>query len=101
MLPDVVFFSVRRDCFDNEIQPSNLRINTLFSYLILSWVIGKINTNCENQGSSWNETLTHRFQKKSQVSTINFNHILECLSLFKEERKLNNEVHDLRWRVLR
>ena len=99
-----VFFSVRSDCFDNEMQPSNLRINTikdvianrLFSYLISSWVIGKINTNCKNQGSSWNETLTHRFQKKSQASTINFNHILERLSLFREERKLNNELHDLR-----
>ena len=73
--------------YDNEIQPSNLRINTikdvitnrLFSYLILSWVIRKINTNCKNivlfsfldefQGSSWNETLVHIFQKK--FSSVN------------------------------
>ena len=70
---------------------TNLRTNTikdvianrLFSYLILSWVIGKINANCKNilvfsfldefQGSSWNETLVHRFQEKflkRQPSTL-------------------------------
>ena len=84
-------FSVRHDCLDNEIQPSNLRINIikdvianrLFSYLILSWVIGKINANCKNilafsfldefQGSYWNETLVHRFQEtflNRQPSTL-------------------------------
>ena len=60
----------------------NLRIDSikdvnasrLFSYLILSWMIGKKNVNCKNilafsfldefQGSSWNETLVHRFQEK-------------------------------------
>ena len=100
---------VRHDCFDNEIEPSNPRTNIvkdvianrLFGYLILSRVIGKINTNCKNQGSSWNEALVHRFQKKnSQAPTINFNHIFERWSLLREERKLNNEVHDLHWRVL-
>ena len=46
----------------------------LFSDSILSWVIAKINANCKNiltfsfieefRGSSWNETLVHRFQEK-------------------------------------
>ena len=71
---------VQHHCLDTEIQPLNLRINTikdvianrLFNDSILSWVIGKINANCKNilafpfleefQGSSWNETLVHRFQ---------------------------------------
>ena len=71
---------VQHHCLDKKIQPSNLRINTikdvvanrLFNNSILSWVIRKINANCKNilafsfleefQGSSWNETLVHRFQ---------------------------------------
>ena len=82
-------FLVRHDCLDNEIQPSNLRkniikdvrANRLLSYLILSWVIGKINANCKSifsfldefQGSYWNETLVHRFQEtflNRQPSTL-------------------------------
>ena len=47
---------VRHDCLENEIQPLNLRINTIkdvianrfFSYSFLSWLIGKINANCKN-----------------------------------------------------
>ena len=82
---------VQHDCLDKEIQPLNLRINTIkdvianrwFSDSILSCVIGKINANCENilafsfleefQGSSWNETLLHRLQEKflnHQPSTL-------------------------------
>ena len=82
---------VQHDFLDKEIQPLKLRINTikdvianrLFSDSILSCVIRKINTNCENilafsfleefQGSSWNETLVHRFQEKfltHQPSTL-------------------------------
>ena len=73
---------VQHDCLDKEIQPLNPRINIvkdvtanrLFSDSVLSWVIRKINANCKNilavsfleefQGSSWNETLVHRFQEK-------------------------------------
>ena len=57
--------------------------NRSFSYLILPWVIGKINTNRINilnfsflnefLGSSWNEILVHRFQKqfvKRQLSAL-------------------------------
>ena len=72
----------QHDCLDKQIQPLNLRINTikdvianrLFSDSILSWVIAKINANCKNtlafsfledfQGGSWNEGLVHRFQEK-------------------------------------
>ena len=82
---------VWHDCLDNEIQKSNLRINTIkemianrsFSYLVLRWVIGKINTKRINilnfsfpnefLGSSWNEILVHRFQKqllKRQLSAL-------------------------------
>ena len=82
---------VQHDCLDKEIQPLNLRINTikdvianrLFSDSILSWMIAKINVNCKNtlafsfleefQGSSWNEALVHRFQEKflnHQPSTL-------------------------------
>ena len=47
---------VRHDYLDNEIQPLNLRINTikdvtpnsLLSYSILPWVIGTKNANCKN-----------------------------------------------------
>ena len=81
----------QHDCLDKQIQPLNLRINTikdvianrLFSDSILSWVIAKINANCKNtlafsfleefQGNSWNEALVHRFQEKflnHQPSTL-------------------------------
>ena len=81
----------QHDCLDKQIQPLNLRINTikdvianrLFSDSILSWVVAKINANCKNtlafsfleefQGSSWNEALVHRFQEKflnHQPSTL-------------------------------